>query len=459
MQQTNKAAGKILGSNILLLQKPVKNDAKQAFPPTSSGSIKNMLEHSMSDLEIHSNSASCVPVVGTSDLGASPMMSPRLVTKWLVVLLLADAVCCGTRFLSAQQPKSSQKAAGASASPVAVDALGETLPANALLRFGTLRFRPPSGVSELALSPDESVIVSVGKNLIVWDTKTGQERWRAEADQFGRESQGSRYGARPIAFSSDKSQFFTTNGPGEIVIWNIDSQNREIVTIQSKVNDDAATRPHNTLSLDVTLDGTTFALGRESGIVVVRRDGTVLFEIANDIVAPLKNDERDRLAFFGHYTSARFSPDGTKIAVVTSDRPETLRIHATESGVELRSIPLVSKTGATGVLSRWEADCRDRARQCRTFIRCRIGRTNLVSRRSTGQSLRELYVGCRIQSGRERDRCGSNGSFVASLRCAYGRGSRTIDGHPLVSLDTGIHFGQQDALFRRLGRDNPSLGR
>lgn len=295
----------------------------------------------MSDLKIQSNSASCVPVVGTSDLGANPMTSTRLVTKWLVVLLLAGTVCCGTQSLSAQQSKSSENAADHASSPVAADALGDPVPANALLRFGTLRFRPSSGVSELALSPDESVIVSVGKNLVVWDTKSGQERWRADPDSFGRESQGSRYGARPIAFSSDSTQFFTTNGPVQIAIWNISTQSQELVTIQTEENHP----PHRnkTLSLDVARDAEILALGRDDGIVIFRRDGTVLYEIANNIDGPLKNDERDRLAFFGHYTSARFSPDGSKLAVVTSDRPETLRIHATETGIEQRSITLASK--------------------------------------------------------------------------------------------------------------------
>jgi len=221
------------------------------------------------------------------------------------------------------------------------DLLGDPLPAAALLRLGTMRFHPPSGVTEIALSPDEQTVVTVGDQLIVWDPQTGRELWRAEADQFGMESRGSRYGSRPIAFSSDSSKFFTTNGPNQIAIWDIATKNREVLTIKTEAGD-AQKQRDKTLSLDVTSDGTTFALGRADSIVVCDRQGKVKFTIKNTANSPLAIG-RDRLAFFGHYAAGRFSPDGSKLAVLTSDHPEELRIHDSETGRELRKIALTSK--------------------------------------------------------------------------------------------------------------------
>ena len=71
------------------------------------------------------------------------------------------------------------------AKPSATDSLGDPLPAGARLRLGTLRFRPPSIVAGLALSPDETTIVTVGDELIVWDAATGKERWRAHGREYG----------------------------------------------------------------------------------------------------------------------------------------------------------------------------------------------------------------------------------------------------------------------------------
>ena len=65
--------------------------------------------------------------------------------------LLASLLLVFARYASALQ-----------AQPVATDALGDPLPTAARLRLGTLRFRHPSSVVDLALSKDEKTVVSVG---------------------------------------------------------------------------------------------------------------------------------------------------------------------------------------------------------------------------------------------------------------------------------------------------------
>jgi hypothetical protein len=61
----------------------------------------------------------------------------------------------------------------------------DPLPKGALLRLGSLRFRHPSNVHELALSPDEKTVVTIGEELIAWDAATGKERWRADLRTYG----------------------------------------------------------------------------------------------------------------------------------------------------------------------------------------------------------------------------------------------------------------------------------
>ena len=64
--------------------------------------------------------------------------------------------------------------ASAQAKAAILDSLGDPLPRRRAAAPGNLRFRPPSSVVELALSPDEKTIVTVGRELIAWDAATRQ---------------------------------------------------------------------------------------------------------------------------------------------------------------------------------------------------------------------------------------------------------------------------------------------
>src|SRR5262245_36701823 len=68
----------------------------------------------------------------------------------------------------------------------ATDRIGDALPQRALLRLGTQRFRHPSAVIDLALSPDEQTVVTIGsEELIVWVASTGKMQWRANLRERG----------------------------------------------------------------------------------------------------------------------------------------------------------------------------------------------------------------------------------------------------------------------------------
>jgi WD40 repeat protein len=267
----------------------------------------------------------------------------------LAACFLIDCWLCGSRCVSAEPPRKAPEGVGergknangpqpAAPSRPALDSLGDPLPAGARLRLGTARFHPPSGVSDLAIAPDESVIVTVGAQLIVWDAATGKERWRVNAADFGCEYRGAAYGVRALAFANDSSEFFTPGRGNTALIWETGNGNQTVVSIDSAIPLNG-----NIRSIDVTPDGKTLAVGCAKGLVVCDREGTVSFEVPNLDQRMVDLADDDRLAFFGRFSLGRFSPDGKILAVVTSDQPDEIRLFDAKTGKDLRQIPLAAK--------------------------------------------------------------------------------------------------------------------
>ncbi len=220
------------------------------------------------------------------------------------------------------------------------------LPAGALLRMGTSRFRPPSMVAEMALSPDEATIVTMGDELIAWDAATGRERWRALAEGYGYHPPGAAYGVRALAFAPDGSRFFAPGHRGEIVAWETSSGRREVLripTLRGLRDDDG----RDARSIDVAPDGRKLALGGASGVIVCNLDGKVLYRVPNGLArlfgGPQPFDNNDRLTFGGDYALARFSPDGKRLAVASCIRPKEIRMLDAETGRELRKLALTDR--------------------------------------------------------------------------------------------------------------------
>ncbi len=231
-----------------------------------------------------------------------------------------------------------QPATGAAA----VDSLGDPLPDGARLRLGTLRFRPPSSVAELALSPDEKTIVTAGRELIAWDANTGKERWRANPREYGSDVQVAAYGVRAVAFSSDSSRFYTPGKPNEVVIWETSRGTHEVLAVKSP-KENANPLQQVSRAIDVAPDGQKLALGRPGGVVVCDLRGNSCYEIANAPEGPSDFDRNDRLSFAGHYSLGRFSPDGKLLAVVTSDHPDSIRLCEAETGRCLQTLALAAR--------------------------------------------------------------------------------------------------------------------
>jgi WD40 repeat protein len=76
-------------------------------------------------------------------------------------------------------PKKNQPAPEAPANPQAalnVDRFGDPLPAGAVARLGTVRFRSDTWAQEIAVSPDRKTLAVVGWNsVLLWDAQTGRE--------------------------------------------------------------------------------------------------------------------------------------------------------------------------------------------------------------------------------------------------------------------------------------------
>jgi WD40 repeat protein len=252
---------------------------------------------------------------------------------WIVLLLI-----CRPEFVLGEQSKQEDTA------PIAkVDALGDLLPRGARLRFGTTRFRAPALVCDLALSPDEKVIVSIGDELIVWDAQTGKVLWRAWARDHGF-NWSAAYGVRGIAFSSDSAHFYTANKKGDINCWDVKRGECSVVSV--KAADHAtleAVRPYQCKSIDVTRDGRRFAIGGPGGVTVCRQDGEFLYHVANQSSNEIDLNTGDRLLFDGDGCLAIFAPYGGLLAVATSDTPNTIRLLESATGKEIQRCELRSR--------------------------------------------------------------------------------------------------------------------
>ncbi len=221
-----------------------------------------------------------------------------------------------------------------------VDALGDPLPEGALLRFGAQRFRAPSNVHELALSPDDKTVVSFGDKLIAWDTATGKARWTADAGEFGVRLPGASYGMRAIAFTPDGQQFYTPGPGNNLLVWNTLSGERANLPIDGANMQIMNGSDGSYRAIDVSSDGKSLVLGNAGGLVVASGDNGTGYQIANRPTDRLDINGNDRLRFGGHYSYARFAPDGKTLAVVTSDTPQAVRIVNAADGTELRRIEL-----------------------------------------------------------------------------------------------------------------------
>jgi hypothetical protein len=99
---------------------------------------------------------------------------------------------------------------------VRTDRLGDPLPKQALLSFGTRRFQHSGGgATQPLLSADETVVATVGQEyLIGWEPATGKQLWKQPSS--GASYSSASYGVRPLAFLAQTDDFVSvSDGPLE----------------------------------------------------------------------------------------------------------------------------------------------------------------------------------------------------------------------------------------------------
>ena len=228
--------------------------------------------------------------------------------------------------------------------PPKTDALGDPLPDAALLRMGTIRFRHPSGIAGMALSPDEKRVVTMDSDLLIaWDAVTGKELWRKDLPELTYRFPAASYGVRAIAFAPHSQTFYTPGRKDEFITWDVTTGDYRVIDLKPEpAVPQVPIRRGLSRSVDISPDNQMLAIGSSLELAVCDKAGKVLYWIDNNPDQPIKAEDmnRDRLHFGGDFSYGRFSPDGKLLAVVNSESPQEIRLHEAKSGKELRRIPL-----------------------------------------------------------------------------------------------------------------------
>jgi RNA polymerase sigma factor (sigma-70 family) len=236
--------------------------------------------------------------------------------KALVALLLAVVLVAGIGWALAPQSSEPSAAAGHTEAPVAapgqgqprVDALGDPLPLDALLRLGTIRFRHGSSLSVVAWSPVSDTFACAGwdKQIRFWDGSTGKELHTIPAPENG---------VNAIAFTPDgKWLAAATTSEEPVILWDA-ATGKEVRRFKAKLKDDLANR------LAISRDGAILVAGiRDRVYVWDMRTGKVLhqFEVTPSVIA------------------LNVSPDGKAVAAATGG--QLVRMWNAESGEEIRRL-------------------------------------------------------------------------------------------------------------------------
>ncbi len=158
-------------------------------------------------------------VIALATEGIQGMVSSKM--KMVLMLVLTLGLSAGgsaVHLLSAKKPDTAekpaalQKAGAERGNPRRVDALGDPLPAGAVVRLGTERFRHEGEATSLAYSPDGKILAAqTGRgDIILWDARTGVVRRRLQTSFVSR-----------IAFSPDSRIVASAGDHRTLFFWDV----------------------------------------------------------------------------------------------------------------------------------------------------------------------------------------------------------------------------------------------
>jgi RNA polymerase sigma factor (sigma-70 family) len=327
------------------------------------------------------SSAPAVPAhVLTRTMAASPV-SPRVAAlaeslpagkiKIALAALLAGAMLVGVGFAALWPAEGPSKADSQQGTPMPpapakmtqrVDALGDPLPPDALVRLGSIRLRHGVTLQALAYSPAADVVATGGWNptICLWDLTTGKEQCVIA---------GPEKGVYALAYSPDGKLLGGGGLDGVVYLWDA-ATGKEVRRLEKHGGEVHA--------LAFSPRGDMLAAGANSGLVSLwqvaagkllgrfdlkEKEGSVtamdfdpdgkIVAVASDKEVHLWNTEtqtvvRSLRGHTGPITSVLFSRDSKSLITVG---PQVIRLWETASGKKLKDIGGKKSQGSAAALS------------------------------------------------------------------------------------------------------------